>query len=111
MKSLDAVNRLYALAQESRLAVFRLLVQKGPQGLCAGDIGERLKLPPATLSFHLKELSNAGLLIARQEGRFIYYAPDFETMNGLVSYLTENCCNGQACEVACAPPRKIRKRA
>jgi DNA-binding transcriptional ArsR family regulator len=111
MKSSDAVNRLYALAQESRLAVFRLLVQKGSQGLCAGDIGERLKLPPATLSFHLKELSNAGLLIARQEGRFIYYAPDFETMNGLIGYLTENCCNGQACEVVCAPPKNIRKRA
>ena len=111
MKSLDAVNRLYALAQESRLAIFRLLVQKGPDGLSAGDIAERLKLAPATLSFHLKELSSAGLLTARQEGRFIYYAPDFAEMNALVAYLTENCCGGAACDVACAPPKTSKKRA
>ena len=111
MKSLDAVNRLYALAQESRLAIFRLLVQKGVGGLSAGDIAERLKLAPATLSFHLKELSNAGLLTSRQEGRFIYYAPDFAAMNGLVAYLTDNCCGGQPCDVVCAPPKPSRKRA
>lgn len=111
MKSLDAVNRLYALAQESRLAIFRLLVQKGSDGLSAGDIAERLKLAPATLSFHLKELSNAGLLVSRQEGRFIYYAPDFAAMNGLVGYLTENCCGGQPCDVVCAPAKPSRKRA
>ena len=111
MKSLDAVNRLYALAQESRLAIFRLLVQKGVDGLSAGDIAERLKLVPATLSFHLKELSNAGLLTSRQEGRFIYYAPDFAAINGLVGYLTENCCGGQSCDVVCTPPKPSRKRA
>ena len=87
-----AVLRLAALAQESRLAVFRLLVQRGPDGLPAGEIATRLKVPQATMSFHLKELSNAGLLKSRQEGRFIYYAPDFKAMRGLVDYLTENCC-------------------
>jgi ArsR family transcriptional regulator len=89
-----AVSRLAALAQGSRLAVFRLLVQRGPEGLPAGEIASRLKLPAATLSFHLKELSNAGLLKSRQEGRFIYYAPDFKAMNALLAYLTENCCAG-----------------
>lgn len=97
MNPLTAVARLYALAQESRLAVFRLLVQQGPEGLCASDIAAKLKLAPATLSFHLKELSNAGLLKSRQEGRFIYYAPDFKAMNGLLAYLTENCCAGSSC--------------
>lgn len=111
MKSLDAVNRLYALAQESRLAIFRLLVQKGPDGLSAGDIAGRLKLAPATLSFHLKELSNAGLLTGRQEGRFIYYAPDFPAMNALVDYLTDNCCGGQPCEAECVPLKIAKKRA
>lgn len=97
MKSELAVARLYALAQESRLAVFRLLVQRGPEGLPAGEIASRLKIAAATLSFHLKELSNAGLLVSRQEGRFIYYAPDFKAMNGLLAYLTENCCAGKPC--------------
>ncbi|MGQ0698593.1 MAG: ArsR/SmtB family transcription factor [Panacagrimonas sp.] len=92
MNSTTVVTRLASLAQESRLAVFRLLVQRGPEGLPAGDIATRLKIPPATLSFHLKELSNAGLLKSRQEGRFIYYAPDFKAMKALVAYLTENCC-------------------
>ena len=99
MKSIDAVNRLCALAQESRLAVFRLLVQKGDEGLCAGDISDKLDLAPATLSFHLKELSNAGLLKSRQEGRYIYYAADFKAMNALLGYLTENCCGGKPCGV------------
>lgn len=97
MKSQSAVLSLAALAHESRLAVFRLLVRKGPEGLCPGDIMGKLKLAPATLSFHLKELSAAGLIRSRQEGRFIYYHPDFKVMNALVGYLTENCCEGQAC--------------
>jgi ArsR family transcriptional regulator len=92
-----AVTRLTALAQVSRLSVFRLLVEHGPEGLPAGAIAERLGVAPNTLSFHLKELSNAGLLRARQEGRFIYYAPDFAAMNALLEFLTENCCAGSEC--------------
>ena len=103
MKSITAVTRLAALAQESRLAVFRLLVQKGPEGLCVGDIQSALKVPSATLSFHLKELVHSGLLKSRQEGRFIYYVPDFKAMNALLDYLTENCCEGESCEVECSP--------
>lgn len=97
MKSETAVLRLSSLAQDSRLAVFRLLVQRGPEGLPAGEIAARLKVPGATLSFHLKELSHAGLLKSRQEGRFIYYSPDFKAMQGLIEYLTENCCAESAC--------------
>jgi ArsR family transcriptional regulator len=104
MKIDTAVTRLAALAQASRLALFRLLVQKGPEGLAAGDIAERLGVAPNTLSFHLKELSNAGLLKSRQEGRFIYYAPDFKAMNGLLDYLTENCCVGSKSAAGCASP-------
>src|SRR5258708_36616871 len=95
MESKTAVAGLAALAQDARLAIFRLLVQKGPGGLCVGDIAAKFDMAPATLSFHLKELAHAGLLVARQEGRFIYYAPDFGEMNALVSYLTENGCGGQ----------------
>jgi ArsR family transcriptional regulator, arsenate/arsenite/antimonite-responsive transcriptional repressor len=98
MKSDLAVTRLAALAQETRLAAFRLLVQSGPEGLCVSDLQSRLGVPAPTLSFHLKELVHAGLITARQEGRFIYYAPDFRTMNGLLDYLTENCCGGAECE-------------
>lgn len=104
MKSATAVSRLAALAQESRLAIFRVLVQQGPLGLCVGDVQAKLDLAPATLSFHLKELTNAGLLKSRQEGRFIYYSPDFKAMNALLAYLTENCCEGSACDTDCATP-------
>ena len=93
-----------ALAQETRLAVFRLLVEQGPEGLTPGVIAERLDLAPATLSFHLKELANAGLIRARQESRFIHYSADFDAMNALVGYLTENCCRASGgCEAVCAP--------
>jgi DNA-binding transcriptional ArsR family regulator len=102
MKSPTAVTRLAALAQGSRLAIFRALVQAGTEGLCVGDIGAKLKVAPATLSFHLKELAHAGLTRSRQESRFIYYAADFKAMNDLLSYLTENCCGGQSCEVESA---------
>lgn len=97
MKIKTAVTSLAALAQESRLAIFRLLVQAGPSGLCAGDIGARFNLAGATLSFHLKELSNAGLVQSRQDGRYIYYSTDFKAMNALLGYLTDNCCGGKAC--------------
>ena len=92
-----AVQSLSALAQESRLSIFRLLVQAGPAGMAAGTIGEKLGLPPATLSFHLAGLTRAGLAQSRQEGRFVIYSADFEGMGRLLAYLTEDCCGGQAC--------------
>ena len=98
MKSTTAVRSLAALAQESRLLVFRLLVQKGPEGMHPSDISARLKLSPATLSFHLKELAHAGLIRAQPEGRHIRYSADFKSMNALLDYLTENCCQGRACD-------------
>lgn len=92
-----AVTNLAALAQESRLQIFRLLVNRGPEGMCVGDIGEQTAIAPATLSFHLKELCQAGLITANRKSRHIYYAPDFVAMNSLVNYLTENCCDGNSC--------------
>jgi DNA-binding transcriptional ArsR family regulator len=92
METMSALRALAALAQETRLRVFRLLVEHGPLGLPAGEIGRKLGLPPATLSFHIKELATAGLVSARQQGRFIRYATDFAAMRGLVGYLSENCC-------------------
>jgi ArsR family transcriptional regulator len=102
MDNPTAVKIFASLAQESRLALFRLLVQAGPEGLPAGAIAERLGLPSSTLSFHLKELVHAGLVQSRQAGRFIYYSADFVTMNALLGFLTENCCGGQPQE--CCPP-------
>ena len=110
MESKIVVSRLAALAQETRLAIFRLLVQRGPEGLCVSEIQTKLKVPPATLSFHLKELDHAGLVQTRQEGRFIYYSPDFKAMNSLLGYLTDNCCEGEACEVACETPKARRAK-
>ncbi len=95
MEIKTAVAALSALAQETRLAVFRLLVHAGPRGLPAGLIAERLGVPPATLSFHLKELARAGLVTARRESRQIYYAPDFAGMRDLLGFLTEDCCQGR----------------
>lgn len=92
METFQAVTLLAALAQETRLAIFRLLVECGQDGRAAGAIGEELGLAPATLSFHLKELAHAGLIHGRQDGRFIYYAADFDTMSGLLDYLMRNCC-------------------
>ena len=86
---------LAALAQESRLEIFRLLVKSGPDGAPAGEIAARLGLPGATLSFHLKELRQAGLVTCRRAGRSLIYAADFAAMSGLVGYLTENCCGGR----------------
>ncbi len=100
---------LAALAQETRLAVFRLLVEHAPEGLPAGKVAERLRLAPASLSFHLKELTRAGLIVPRQDGRFVWYSADLDAMNGVVSYLTENCCKSSAvCDPRCAPqPRPV----
>jgi ArsR family transcriptional regulator, arsenate/arsenite/antimonite-responsive transcriptional repressor len=98
METTQAVQALSALAQESRLAIFRLLVQAGPAGLAAGAIGEKLDLPPATLSFHLAGLTRAGLAQSRQDGRFVIYSADYENMNRLLAFLTENCCSGSACQ-------------
>ena len=115
MKTKAAVVALAALAQDTRLAVYRLLVQQGPSGLAAGEIAGQLGVTPATLSFHLKEMSHAGLLAARQEGRFVYYAANFDVMNALVAFLTENCCAadcGPSCEpiAVCKPVAAVRRR-
>ena len=109
MEMTDAVDKLAALAQETRLGVFRLLVQYGTDGLPAGRIGEEMGIPPATLSFHLAQLTRVGLLRSRRESRSILYAVDFASINGLLDYMTENCCGASA---ACAPaPRKEGRRA
>lgn len=110
-----AVKRLSALAQDSRLAVFRLLIQAGPQGVAAGDIARTLEITPNTLSAQLNILANAALVVSRREGRSIIYAADFEAMSGLLVYLMEDCCQGRpevcaplamaASRAACCPPR------
>lgn len=99
MQTKDVLAALAAIAQESRLAVFRLLVQVGPNGLAASKIAEQLDIAPSSLSFHLKELSHAGLITSRSAGRFIIYSADISVMNGLIGYLTENCCGGLPCGV------------
>ena len=96
MEKIDVISALAALAQETRLDVFRLLVRAGPEGLPAGQIGERLGLPSATLSFHLNQLRHAGLVTFQRAGRSLIYAAEYAAMNGLLSYLTENCCQGDA---------------
>ncbi|MBE9609850.1 ArsR/SmtB family transcription factor [Chitinilyticum piscinae] len=97
METKAATTLLAALAQETRLTIYRLLVAAGPSGLPAGQIAEQLQLAAATASFHLKELSQAGLLAARQEGRFIFYSANYAQMNALLAFLTENCCGGTPC--------------
>ena len=97
METKDAASRLAALGHEKRLAVFRLLVQAGPEGLSAGVIGEQLALAPATLSFHLAHLSRVGLIVGRQESRFIFYVADYTEMDALLAFLAQNCCNGGSC--------------
>lgn len=99
-----AVEALAALAQESRLSVFRLLVQAGKEGVSAGVLGERLGIPPATLSFHLKTLAHARLVKSRTEGRFVIYNASYAEMDRLIAYLTEHCCAGDA--AICAPLKK-----
>jgi len=101
MDTKNIVSALAALAQESRLAVFRLLVQSGPAGLAASRISEQVGVPPSSLSFHLKELSHAGLVGSRQDGRFVIYSANFDKMNELMGFLTENCCGGNPCTPVC----------
>lgn len=101
MENKNVIAALAALAQESRLAAFRLLVQAGPDGMAASRIAETLGLPASSLSFHLKELTHADLVVPRQEGRFVIYAARFDTMNALVGFLTENCCGGKPCGPVC----------
>ena len=104
MDQFAAIAALGALAQETRLALFRLLVARGPEGLPAGAIAEELGVAPSSLSFHLQQLLHAGLVTQRRLGRQLIYAAEYETMNGLLAYLTENCCGrGEACVPYCTP--------
>jgi ArsR family transcriptional regulator, arsenate/arsenite/antimonite-responsive transcriptional repressor len=115
MKTRDAIEALGGLAHEHRLAIYRLLVQRGPEGLSAGIIGQRIGLLPSSLTFHLQNLQRAGLITQRRASRQLFYSVDFSVMNGLVGYLTENCCGNSSadCSASCAPaaPAKVTKRA
>ena len=112
MRSSDVIRALSALAQEHRLAAFRLLVQAGPAGIAAGTLAEKLDVPPSSMSFHLAQLANAGLVTQRRESRSIIYAADYAAMNGLMGYLTENCCGGMSCsEDTARQPDPKRKAA
>jgi DNA-binding transcriptional ArsR family regulator len=115
MKTPAVIDALGALAHEHRLAVYRLLVERGPEGLSAGAIGDRVGLLPSSLTFHLQNLQHAGLITQRRISRQLIYSADFDVMNGLIGYLTENCCaaSGARCSTECAParPAKAAKRA
>ena len=112
MQANRVTRALSALAQEHRLAAFRLLVQAGEQGVAAGVLAEQLDVPPSSMSFHLAQLANAGLVTQRRESRSIIYSADYAAMNGLMGYLTENCCGGLSCsddtscseDATCFPP-------
>lgn len=120
VKSKDALAALGALASEARLAVFRLLVRRGPAGYTPSELSRRLAVPAPTLSFHLRELVNAGLVTSRRQGRHLHYSPDLDRMQSLVGFLTENCCSlandarGPDCRPLCASgqdPATARRRA
>lgn len=113
MKTLSAAELLAALGHESRLSIFRLLVEAGPEGMVPGTIGEKLDLPPATLSFHLAHLSRVGLIKGKRESRFIRYSADYVAMDDLLAFLTHNCCQGNAClpkSAAADKPKKPRSQ-
>ena len=106
MKATEIIEALGALAHEHRLALYRLLVEQGPEGLPAGHIALRLRLAPSSLTFHLQSLQRAGLIRQRRESRQLIYSADFDAMNAVVGYLTENCCGGSAeCAPSCNPAR------
>mgnify|MGYP000067028296 CR=1 FL=1 len=111
MEKIDVIAALAALAQDNRLDAYRLLVQAGPNGLAAGEIAERLKPAPNTLSFHFDRLRHAALVTQRRDGRSLIYAARYDTMNDLLGFLTENCCEGSAdcAPDACAPKSKRAK--
>jgi ArsR family transcriptional regulator len=111
MKKLDAVAALAALAQDNRLDVFRLLVEAGPEGMPAGSVASALKLAPNTLTFHFDRLRDAGLVTVRRDGRSMIYAARYSTMNALLAYLTENCCQGRADECLPAENEKTTRTA
>ncbi|MES1156460.1 MAG: metalloregulator ArsR/SmtB family transcription factor [Alphaproteobacteria bacterium] len=106
MKAEDAIEAFAALAHEHRLAIYRRLVQKGPEGMAAGEIAEALDMPASSLSFHLAHMRRAGIIVQRRESRSLIYSADFDTMNELVGYLTENCCGGRSC----APAAQVRRK-
>src|ERR1700722_1097259 len=115
MKTPAVIDALGALAHEHRLAIYRLLVQRGPEGLPAGTISQRMGLLPSSLTFHLQNLQRAGLITQRRDSRQLIYSADFIVMNGLVGYLTENCCgtSGAVCPTSCAPvlPKPAKRAA
>jgi len=110
METINAAELLAALGHESRLAVFRLLVEAGPAGINASSIGERLGMAPATLSFHLAHLSRVGLIEGRRESRFIRYSANYPAMDELIAFLTANCCQGESCLPKTAACDTIAKR-
>ncbi|MBL8552451.1 MAG: helix-turn-helix transcriptional regulator [Hyphomonadaceae bacterium] len=111
MNSPDALAALSALAHEHRLAVFRLLVQAGSEGMAAGEIAEAMGMAPSSLSFHLAHLNRAGLIAQQRESRSLIYSADFARMNALLGFLTENCCAGRACAPVAKPAQAKRRKA
>lgn len=112
MKPEEAIAAMGALAQESRLAVFRLLVRRGPDGFTPSALADKLGVPAPTLSFHLKELQNAGLVLVRRQGRFLFYSANFAQVDALVGYLTDHCCSlaeGEREPASCQPASRSRR--